>query len=169
MQLFYSYKLFKNTWVSLNWMVALQCNQQESQSSACARRNGGPTEQPRAGGCGRTGRVRGRLRADRAGAMKLHHTFFLGTGFPFSSTRRSLFSPPLCTGFPISSDRPRTLCRACKMLARTPMCHKVWHIWYVCHKCHKCGTKCGTAQAAHLRPPLIKPLALHCPGVRSKE
>ena len=29
---------------------------------------GGPTEQPRAGGCGRTGRVRGRLRADRPGA-----------------------------------------------------------------------------------------------------
>ena len=51
------------------------------------------------------------------------------------------------TPCPISSDRPRTLCRACKMLARTPMCHKVWHIWYVCHKCHKCGTKCGTAQA----------------------
>ena len=73
------------------------------------------------------------------------------------------------TPCPISSDRPRTLCRARKMLARTPMCHKVWHIWYVCHKCHKCGTKCGTAQAAHLRPPLIKPLALLRPGVRSKD
>ena len=33
---------------------------------------------------------RTRLRADRAGAMILHHTFFLGTGFTFTS-----ISPPV--------------------------------------------------------------------------
>ena len=42
-------------------------------SSRCATQLG-PTEQTRAGVCGRTGRVRGRLRTDRAGA-------YAGTGW----------------------------------------------------------------------------------------
>ena len=90
--------------------------------------------------------------------------FFLGTGFTFTSIsppvqsaqtapddiasyffpRNKVYIHLYLTPCPISSDHPRTLCRVRKMLAGTPMCHKVWHIWYVCHKCHKCGTKCGT-------------------------
>ena len=37
---------------------------------ACVWRNGGPNEQSRAGGCGRTGRVRGQLGTDRPGGCR---------------------------------------------------------------------------------------------------